>query len=996
MNNKPHYNGQEITPVDTAYVHGNVETSSGDFNGHDQYIHGDVVGGDKVRGDKLTVHDIREAQGVAIGAGAQAIVNEIINNITQQALSVVDEADKLRANALRILAENVRDYVQRLTELPTQKHDALQGGPYRGLIVYTLADTELFCGRRRAIVEVLEQMGANRLTVLQSKSGAGKSSLLQAGIAPQLILNGHLPVILRPYDLSPSLKIKQTFLTGLEKHAEFQAASLRSFLHQVTRSLGQSTTLYVVLDPFEEFFTLLKGDAQQTAEQMRASFVHELADCLEDLSLNVRWVLAVRSEFFGDLASFWPRLRNPFENHYRLNRLMREEAKEVITEPAVRYQIEFEPTLVTAILADLQQPDGQIAPPQLQLVCQALYQAFREAQAKEATLPSIITLAMYEQKERAKGILGRYLHRVLSRTLRSKAEQNLARRLLIELVSSTHRRLRLTHSELAQRLTTTPIAPQSIDAVLKNLVDTHLLIVEQQDDDNEATYELAHDYLLGEIRVDPTVQAQKAAQELLQQEVEAYQRFQTLLSKEKFAIINSQRTVLVLDEKAKELLTLSDEAIHQEERKLKEALQGEVRAARRARNRSLLALAATAAALILTLIIGLAELEKSSVNSAKGQANEALRDAQDLKRDLDIEGAIAKVQEAVILSNTFKLNLDIDLEAEIAEILHYVAAGLVQEKEGEKLDAGAAIKVREAITLADAFAHQQKIDLSPRIAETRRYVAASLVQQGEAHLREANILDLTEQSQQVIIPATISATALFLQALALNPPSDTPLYVWIPSGAFIMGSTEAQVLCGENQECHCGRDNPKECEDELPQRKVNIGGFWIMRTEVTNEQYKRCVEANVCHPPNNERWKLEKYSREPVTDIRWAQANRYAAWVGGRLPTEAEWEKACRGMVGHIYPWGNENPNAKLLNFQQSKLNNVVNVGTYPPGFYGLYDMVGNAWEWMLDVYSPGKPVVRGGAFHHGVPHVRCAGRDPAPKERDEYIGFRVVALTGP
>ncbi len=171
---------------------------------------------------------------------------------------------------------------------------------------------------------------------------------------------------------------------------------------------------------------------------------------------------------------------------------------------------------------------------------------------------------------------------------------------------------------------------------------------------------------------------------------------------------------------------------------------------------------------------------------------------------------------------------------------------------------------------------------------------------------------------------------------------DGALLVAVPGGEFIMGRGG-------------GTDNPEH--------KVTLPDFWIYRTEVTNEQYRRCVAAGQCSPPDlqdnvgyDAYVRLGDYTRrnEPVSGVTWSQADAYCRYVHGRLPTEAEWEKTARGPDGNIYPWGNNAPSCNLLNFNNC-VAKATDVNTYPQGksYYGAYDMAGNVFEWVADWYDP-------------------------------------------
>jgi formylglycine-generating enzyme required for sulfatase activity len=230
-------------------------------------------------------------------------------------------------------------------------------------------------------------------------------------------------------------------------------------------------------------------------------------------------------------------------------------------------------------------------------------------------------------------------------------------------------------------------------------------------------------------------------------------------------------------------------------------------------------------------------------------------------------------------------------------------------------------------------------------------------------------------------------------------PADGMEQAYVPAGPFTMGSEYG-------------------FDDEKPVHEVTLEGYWIDKYEVTNAQYRQCVEAGKCTAPTDCMWGAPTYddsdkSNHPVACVDWKMAKAYCEWTGGRLPTEAEWEKAARGTDGRKYPWGNDAPDCNKAQYSDCS-GRAVPVGSKSAGAspYGAMDMVGNVWEWTGSEYDSypydagdGREdvsrtyvgrAVRGGSWNdsrswdNNEANLRVTLRhDDPPDGRNSVLGFR-------
>jgi len=222
---------------------------------------------------------------------------------------------------------------------------------------------------------------------------------------------------------------------------------------------------------------------------------------------------------------------------------------------------------------------------------------------------------------------------------------------------------------------------------------------------------------------------------------------------------------------------------------------------------------------------------------------------------------------------------------------------------------------------------------------------------------------------------------------------DAVKMILIPAGDFTMGSNEQK--------------------NEKPPHRVFLDDFYLDINELTTEHYAEFLKTT--ERPKPSYWSdinLSRHRNRPVVGVTWEDARAYCTWVGKRLPTEAEWEKAARGTDSRMYPWGDKEPSFQDANFGKASWNGydtLSPVGALIDGQspYGLNDMAGNVWEWVADWFgvdyykdspqrnpigpvSGSMKVIRGGAWDMQPNFLRAPYRSQAvPTTKHYTIGFR-------
>jgi len=878
--------------------------------------------------------------------------------------------------------------------------------PYVGPRAFEGKDSDYFFGRTEETRQIALLVIAHRAVVFYAPSGVGKTSLLQASLIPYLQERTKvtvLPICRVGGNLPPGIdgsKVKDlyafnTLLNLLGRDArpgDLVGLSLSEGLQKYFAAQAQPDgrrrrPRLLILDQFEELFSTYPDRYPE-----RTNFFLQVQRCLADFPrLSVLFVM--REDYIAHLDSYSVQLPDRLRARFRMERLGFEAALSAVKEPAARANRPFAEGVAEALVDNLRRiqvahprqgaaitasPLGTyVEPVHLQIVCRQLW----------ASLPPdgdyILPEDVQEFGDVDQALTGFY--------------EDVLKKVVVE--------TRLSERRLRTWFDTSLITPartrglvyrgeEETEGLPNTAVDilNDAYIIRANVRGSDAWYELAHDRL-----VEPILAANKAWHDRHQNPL--------TLAAEAWLASDKDPQKLYKGDPLQEAQAQA-EANPDELTELEHEFIGASReAARRqaAKRQQVLLLGAVGLIVLFASLAGLALFNARQAKLERDTAATAEADAIQQRSTAQAASTAAIMQRSTAQA------------ASTAAIMQQAAA--LAAKATAEAERNSAVKAR-AILAANLEAILASVESTPEA------VVALLTPSptGTAFIPTTGGPPPTSAAPPTPTPnlaATATVEALRAQLAEVRATQTAVALdasmVFVPAGSFKMGSLEDSLgLPGLDRD-------PEPEPDEFPQRTVSLPDFWIDRTEVTNASYRACVEVGVCPPQSGGDpvyHNSPEFDNYPVVFVSWDGANTYCQWVGKRLPTEAEWEKAARGTDGRIWPWGNGLKDDLAGPVERASVGDgvaqgITEVGSYPNGAspYGALDMTGNVWEWASDWYSPtyyaerpdpdssppgpsegastGRKVIRGGSFLTGGIDARTAERNGVPSGPSFDIGFR-------
>ncbi len=381
-----------------------------------------------------------------------------------------------------ILPPKIKEESPLVREKPWQGKPS-QISPYKFLENYETTDKEIFKGREQDISKFVGHILINKLLVIYGEPWIGKTSLIKAGIIPEL--QNRNVVIYTDCDEDPLNSIKE----AIEK--EFKRDRVRSFkldkslsLVEFFKNIDLPFSIIIFIDHFENFF-------KQVPQKAREYFIDELSAATYANKPLVKFIFSIRKDFFVQLGSFKNRLPELFQNAFELTRLTESQAIEAFTSPAKLFNIEYAQELQEALIWDIKDEHDLIRPIHLQIVGNRLVETLNPELLKDI-LPQTITYEWYDNLGGVQGILSDYLEETIKKMNELSAEEKeQAKGILKVMVTSFDTHPQMNVREICAFI---KIEEDRLSTILASLVHYRLLRKLKKE-----TYELISDYLINSI-----------------------------------------------------------------------------------------------------------------------------------------------------------------------------------------------------------------------------------------------------------------------------------------------------------------------------------------------------------------------------------------------------------------------------------------------------------------------------------------------------------------
>jgi formylglycine-generating enzyme required for sulfatase activity len=880
--------------------------------------------------------------------------------------------------------------------------------PFPGLRPFEGDEEPIFRGRQRHTEELLRRLAMHRFLAVVGTSGSGRSSLVRAGLRPALD-RGYLAgatsrwriAMMRP-GMAPIDNLANALrrAEALETADEGKLRSSRLGLVDTVRDahLARGESLLVVADQFEEVFRFQRRMSEIDARGEAALFVNLLLTGASRPDAPIYVVLTMRSDFLGDCAQF-PGLPEALtESQYLIPRLTREQRRQAIEEPLRLFGATMTPQLVEQLLNDSSAEVGDPAtgayypagaPDPLPVLQHALMRTYLEWNSIPTHKGDVrIDLDHYQMAGRMAKALDQHAEHVFAKEL-DDAGRHWAQRIFRCLTTTELGRPVRRPTPLADLYRVIGARQEDLDKI-----DKVLGVLQRRENSFlkvhvDTTVDITHESLIWKWkRLSDWVAEEAASAELYRDAIKDAKRKITWgEAKLSSALAARDRDAWNAPWGSQYSESQFDDVV---------AFLSSSRRAVRKRKLEFWVVASVLVCLVILAIVAYYSqaLQKAREREATAVARDSLaKDLANRKQDLanrkkretslagQIEGLNASGDPAIAVQKS-------DLETQLAESLEE-SQKLQQQLEGQ-------VKQSTEDLLASVKSLQSRLNQAQRERDDAvQGRAAEFKQRQDAESKadhfEAMVISLTKEIEN--IRASISRPEPSIKENSEAPVAspragqtrvnsqDRLTYVWISPGEFTMGCSPGD----------------KECvADEAPAHQVTITkGFWMGQTPVTQEAYQRIIGKN----PS----KFKGNRLLPVETVSWVEAQAYCQMVGMRLPTEAEWEYAARAhSVAARY--GNLEDIAWYSNNSGGQTHEV---GKKRRNALGLYDMLGNVWQWTADWhgnYHSGSQTdpsgagsgryraLRGGSW--GVPsrYVRVSFRSRfGPDSRNSYFGFRCV-----